>query len=378
MRVPGSNKDLANLIKQLCVFRVTAPERLPCLCRTLRSKAQQENSAFGACFAELLFLEYAVRFESKEKAQLQLRKMFSICQEKEQELFLAMSGELAAELFIRTGEYELALRYLDKVFESIHRNQDKGLEAAAWICISEIFLQLKQYETALFYCKWAQKMIGGKKKSMGLHQMQGHLNLNMAEIYLRLQKPDKALQVLQKSSVEVKGEKVADFEALADMITAQLSFAAGDISQTKDMLAQAGTKETNMVSASVRARVQIAFAELAQKLQDKELAEKHLQRLAQLPDCCESPTVHLTIANLQVEWCKQWGNSEELLKAYENQYALLCKNGENMRSLWGQIMDDKLRVYICTRENERHTGIELSKRVPVYEELAGKRSRYDP
>lgn len=231
-----------------------------------------------------------------------------------------------AQMYIINTEYEKGLDYTVKAIYLVERLGEQAKKAQILIDMSNIFVDLQDFKTAEETIHYALSL--DIEDPYETNNIKKYAYINLADIYSKTHKSDKALEYISKSMLYCNKDEAYYEEELIirQIIEARALFYKNDIKASKGIIAQIESEIAQYKNAlpvniaipylGVKAKVEIAEGNLEKGLK---VADK-LFKLCDQEGLIERKKVHMEyIANILES--KQEGRNNKNIRKYE-QYLL--------------------------------------------------------
>ncbi|MBQ3422381.1 MAG: helix-turn-helix transcriptional regulator [Romboutsia sp.] len=219
--------------------------------------------------------EICIKNNDLEEAKVQITKALEICKEYDLSDSYGKCNFLLANINLKRFEYDKAIVSFERALFFFIKNNDKKNIFKCYRDIGCIYIQEKFYKGAISHFNFAEEiLIEINEEDLNLYK---DLYSNMADCYMKLNKPDKALGYISKINDIEKNNSVKE-EADMIVLKARSLFDMGQYEESKEYFRKALELLEKEEDRNKLAKVYLTISDVYQNIGDIDKVLEYSQK----------------------------------------------------------------------------------------------------
>lgn len=319
-----SNPALVDIMRQIEDTRLSDTKQEKALCLKLRKLAAEYNSDYASCFAETFLGDYYISMNDTQNCFVQVNKALTMNKAAGYTDLLLFSYNLSGMAYSTNGEGSVAIDYYIQGLNASKKTNDYFYQAKIYNNIGDTLIRIHRYAEALPFAQESRRLFFKSKMQLRTPYVGDVIHSNLAEIYLGLGQPERALEMVDSYDAMVGDYKRSNYRGNVTKTQRGIAFAMmGNWDAAAEIFdAFLAGDSTTITDHDLYTNTMLRIAESAIVNHDRDRAQAYIACLTSDKASLDGTVPKLQFAELTIKFYSQFGSEVMLNEAYRHFYEL--------------------------------------------------------
>ena len=319
-----SNPALVDIMRQIEETRMSDTRQEKTLCLKLRKMAAEYNSEYAACFAETYLGDYYISMNDTQNCFVQVNKALTMNKAAGYTDLLLFSYNLCGMAYSTNGEGSVAIDYYIQGLNASKKTNDYFYQSKIYNNIGDTLIRIHRYAEALPFAQESRRLFFKSKTQDRTAYVGDVIHSNLAEIYLGLGQPERALEMVDSYDALGGDYKRSSYRGNVTKTQRGIAFALmGNWEAAAEIFDAFMTGDgATITDHDLYTNTMLRIAECAITNHDRTRAQEYIACLTSEKASLDGTVSKLQFAELTIKFYAQFGSEAMLNEAYRHFYEL--------------------------------------------------------